>query len=385
MWKTKTSMERIAVQMESRIPIEMPGDATRPAPLTDSEEVLQPYFGVDNTGYLKYLEELLVYYSTDASKREYKILILGGSVAGMFGYLGADPLVRSLRQDARFRERGIKLISQGRGGFKQPQQVTALVYLLSLGCKFDAIINIDGFNEVALGMNNASSDANPAYPSLTHWGSIASPRRQEERVKLILDELRARRVRAREIVDFTVKNNFYYSAILGNLAFTRVKRLHLENALATDAYLKSISSGVRDAAVLGPAFDKDPKKVAEQSVAVWSSSSNMIRAICENNGILYLHFLQPTLHDKGSKTLSEEEIRAGAAPPAYVDGVSLGYPLLREAGVDLAAKGEAFFDMSRLFKKESETIYVDNCHFGTKGNALLAEAVAAAIIKKLPK
>ena len=33
-------------------------------------------------------------------------------------------------------------------GYKQPQQLMAYNYLLSLGAEFDAVINIDGYNVI---------------------------------------------------------------------------------------------------------------------------------------------------------------------------------------------------------------------------------------------
>jgi len=36
-------------------------------------------------------------------------------------------------------------------GYKQPQQLLVLSYFLSIGQPFDMVMNIDGFNEVALG------------------------------------------------------------------------------------------------------------------------------------------------------------------------------------------------------------------------------------------
>lgn len=35
-------------------------------------------------------------------------------------------------------------------GYKQPQQLMILNYLLALGAEFDVVINLDGFNEVSL-------------------------------------------------------------------------------------------------------------------------------------------------------------------------------------------------------------------------------------------
>ena len=44
----------------------------------------------------------------------------------------------------------IVVINLGLAGYKQPQQLMTLNYLLALGAEFDIVIALDGFNEVAL-------------------------------------------------------------------------------------------------------------------------------------------------------------------------------------------------------------------------------------------
>ena len=43
----------------------------------------------------------------------------------------------------------------GSGGYKQPQQLAALSEALLLGVPLDVVVNIDGYNEVALGKSDA--------------------------------------------------------------------------------------------------------------------------------------------------------------------------------------------------------------------------------------
>ena len=64
------------------------------------------------------------------------------------------------------------------GGWKQPQQLLALSWILALGGELDVLINVDGFNEVALdGVENAERGVFPApasaptkaTPTATHF------------------------------------------------------------------------------------------------------------------------------------------------------------------------------------------------------------------------
>ena len=57
------------------------------------------------------------------------------------------------------------LLNTAYGGYKQPQQLMALNYALALGAQFDVVVNLDGFNEVALDASeNALQGVSPAYP-----------------------------------------------------------------------------------------------------------------------------------------------------------------------------------------------------------------------------
>jgi hypothetical protein len=96
---------------------------------------------------------------------DYVIAILGGSVAAEFYLSGREALTAQLRDRGRLEERNIRFVSIALGGMKQPQQLLALSYFLALGASFDAVINLDGFNEMVLPLaENAASGVNPFYP-----------------------------------------------------------------------------------------------------------------------------------------------------------------------------------------------------------------------------
>ncbi len=60
-------------------------------------------------------------------------------------------------------------VSFAKGGYKQPQQLMVLAYLLALGARPDVVINVDGFNEVALPpVENVARGVNPFYPRQWH-------------------------------------------------------------------------------------------------------------------------------------------------------------------------------------------------------------------------
>ena len=91
--------------------------------------------------------------------------IFGGSVAFWFSALGIDSLINELRKSPIFFNKEIVVVRVALGGYKQPQQLIALSYLLALGAHFDIIINLDGFNELALPpAENIPKNVFPFYP-----------------------------------------------------------------------------------------------------------------------------------------------------------------------------------------------------------------------------
>ena len=57
-------------------------------------------------------------------------------------------------------------------GYHQPQQVILLSYLLAQGGEFDVFVNIDGFNEIAVGpVLNVPQGAHPLFPM--NWSMVA--------------------------------------------------------------------------------------------------------------------------------------------------------------------------------------------------------------------
>jgi hypothetical protein len=94
--------------------------------------------------------------------------IFGGSVGVWFCQLGAPRLVERLRANPYFKEREIVPLCFAHEGYKQPQQALVLAYFLSIGQRFDLVVNIDGFNDVALSSLNNAAGMDISMPSVQH-------------------------------------------------------------------------------------------------------------------------------------------------------------------------------------------------------------------------
>ena len=309
--------------------------------------------------------------------------IFGGSVAKIFSTEGAAPLIEELRKAPFVGDRKIELVVGSAGGWKQPQQLMALNWLLSIGGELDLLINLDGFNEVALhGAENARQGVFPACP-----------RRWSRKVELVPDSgsrlaLGRFSVAAtdRKLWALGIAGSSLRWSVAVNLMWRARDRTLGETIERERRTLLEGAAPKRTFAVAGPEFGPPGDLAAiDELVAVWKRSSLVMDQICLQNDIRYFHFMQPNQYFEGSKPLSaQERAKAWNEKHPYRPGVVAGYPPLRAAGEELLRDGVRFVDLTQLFATVDETVYVDECcHFNALGNELLARAIGAAIVRDL--
>ncbi|MAF65721.1 MAG: hypothetical protein CMJ84_08695 [Planctomycetes bacterium] len=379
---TRTAMQELLNSVNQTIP--MPGDV-KAASFSDSSkrfEILHPFLGFDaNYGPEQLLNDIgNIRHDPDA----YWILILGGSVANIFGQQGTERLGELLAADPRFAGRSVRFLNYGRASFKQPQQVMMATWLFSFGIQPDAVINLDGFNEVAVSNANVAREMHPVYPAYGQW--LAQVRSGDADMTS-LEMLTESRRRRSELIDFTQRcldRRLYLSSLAGGWALGRMRAERKALVAGTMDYLEHLKAGGLDPWLLGPTFAPDRDQGLQFSVANWQRSSISLAGLCAGHGVLYLHALQPTLYDEGSKPLTDQELEVSKTIVEWVEGARLGYPLLREAGETLREHGIGFVDCSMVFEDVVRPLYYDACHFTRGGNVRLAEAIAPAFLAHLP-
>ncbi|MFT7669780.1 MAG: hypothetical protein ACI8X5_002487 [Planctomycetota bacterium] len=375
------------VELRSRLTDALPGPADAASGGPDVKQVartriIHPFVGFDELGTLNQMRRDKLERSVRSSE-VYRIMILGGSVAGLFSMHGVGPLRTLLQASPELEGRRIEFMGYARGGYKQPQQLMRLTHLLVSGVRPDAVINLDGFNEVALGNKNRSVNMDPNYPSYSHWMRFAGALGQgAEQQKLFARAERAKEVLV-SVVNETLADDHFWSATWGFFTKRQVERARNTYESARDEYMEHL--GGRDLApgVLGSPFEGSVEEGIQECVDLWMESSRQIQSLCELYDMDYLHVLQPTLHDPGAKPMAPTEIEKGKISALWKEGVLIGYPLLRASGEELAAEGLEFFDASMIFKDVTRALYHDSCHFSKDGNNLLAQAIAEALLESL--
>jgi hypothetical protein len=346
---------------------------------------LQPYTGYQHPQTLAGIEADLAYYRTPAAEKALDVCVLGGSVAYMFATVGERPLVEALRADPSLEGREVRVHNYALGGYKEPQQLMLLLWLIELGHAPDVVINLDGANEAALGRSNFDGGTHPAYPYLPRWMNVTLGMRSDETMVEKLYRVRAAQDAAKSFAARFLETGLWRSAFCERAGRLRLDALRARYSAAHADLVDSLHGRPREPEVCGPSVPGGEAGLVETVVTCWEECSVSLQAVCARHGIAYLHVLQPTLYDAGSKPLTQKEIDGAKAEPGWADGVPQMYPALREAGKRLLERGVDYLDATGIFRDRTEDLYFDMCHFGERGNEILARAIAPRVLTALAK
>ena len=304
--------------------------------------------------------------------------IFGGSVANLLYRYEKNYIIQKIKSNPVFANKQIILLPISVPGYKQPQQLMALNYIFMLGGQFDIVVNIDGFNEVALPYTeNIPSGTSSFFPRLWNFYSrdrldttieqqIASIQQYEENQKTI--------------------DYLFSLPILNKLDFIHYLSYNLlQNKINSETQGLSLllNNEGKTYQYLGPeSLYYNQKQINNNIINTWKNSSIQMSLLSKANNSLYLQFLQPNQYLENSKPLNNEEKKyAWAKNQPYRKPVELFYPQLISEGQNLKKMNVLFFDLTGIFKNIKDTIYSDNCcHYNAEGNKIMADYVVRAII-----
>ncbi|MCD4679227.1 MAG: hypothetical protein K8S00_02450 [Bacteroidales bacterium] len=319
---------------------------------------------------------------TQESSDTVNICLMGGSVAlGLFG-TSKNKIIENLKHSKYFKGKEFNIIQFCLGGYKQPQQLIALNYFLSLGAHYDIVINLDGFNEIVLPfVDNLPFNVFPSYPR--NW-NIYSRKSFDNRVQLVLSKQLILEIEQNNLNKFFVETPLFYSnfgLLLWNVLSNNNKTAQFQ---VEQELREAVSQSESDYQSTGPQITfSDTTQFFMEQVELWQRSSILINALGESMGFEYFHFLQPNQYYKNSKTLTEDEqefaYEQGRHP--YKIAAQTGYPILVNYGKGLIEKGVNYYDLTLMFKNEKRTVYNDKCcHFNEMGYNMIADKISGYIV-----
>jgi hypothetical protein len=349
-------------------------------------DALHPYFGpIHRTGVRQETNNIgfgsaYAYPVARANDRQLLMGIFGGSVGRQFCDRGAPRLVSTL-QAAAYAGRDIVTLCFAHEGYKQPQQLLVLAYFLSIGQQIDLAINIDGFNEVALGTYNNDRGRDISMPSPLHIDPLITLLDRSTMTPEMVQSLAAierHKQRLNAMVQWMADND---SAFL-NFVMDQYRAWTHGRYQAELSRFASLPPNPARASLVQvtPAVKRrDAATLYDDIAAQWAAASVLMHDMLSARAAVYVHVLQPNQYYTKRRFAAEEAARAINAATPFKPPVERGYPALQRASAKLKTK-VPFFDATTIFDNEASAVYDDDCcHYTERGNELLADFIARVL------
>ncbi|MGF1492428.1 MAG: hypothetical protein ACFBSC_08235 [Microcoleaceae cyanobacterium] len=316
--------------------------------------------------------------------------VFGGSVASNYSIYEVQSklLEQAIQKQPGFESKEVIILSFAVGGYKQPQQMLILNYLLSMGQEFDLVINLDGFNEVALNTLNNKRQLALSMPSASHiepLTSLANNSLSEKAMRTLL-----------KIKD----NKQKIGNSLESLQHCWLASCYAINSLRTQVLVKDYRKNLQrfERQRLSPddesgsiiyfytQNDRIPdEEFYQQAASYWGKTSMLMSQILAENDIPYLHVLQPNQYWQTERQFNEAEKEiAFSENSPYEKGVRIGYPFLLDEVKNLQQNQINILNAVNIFDQESEPVYTDNCcHYNPKGEEILSNFIAQEAVKQI--
>ncbi|MGB7712576.1 MAG: hypothetical protein WBL95_24090 [Microcoleus sp.] len=349
----------------------------------------RPGFKVNNYGFISPYD----YPFKKTKKHQFIIGVFGGSVASDYAIYQVQNqiLPKYLKQLPGLKDQEFVILSFATGGYKQPQQLLILNYFLALGQELDMVVNIDGFNEVALSNLNNKNKIDLAMPSIQHilpLTNIASNTLSTKAMKstIAIKESKARinqglrGLQECKLAACDAVTSIYVQNLVNNYR-KDVIRFEKENSQPqNDDGGSVIYINLKDSVM------KDDVAF-EQMAQNWAKSSIFMHKVLSASNVPYFHVLQPNQYYQTKRVFSaaEKQIAFNQDTP-YAKAVELGYPALFKKFPNLAKNHINILNGVKVFDKTKDAVYVDSCcHYNKAGEVIFSDYVGSSILEVLRK
>lgn len=318
-----------------------------------------------------------------ARSSQFVIGMFGGSVGLWFCQVGAHRLLEELKRHPFFRDRDVIPLCFSHEGYKQPQQALVLAYFLSIGQPFDLVVNIDGFNDVALANLNNERGLDISMPSAQHLDPLVNLVNQSTLTPEKLESLATISRDRQQLADLAGKIRANRIASI-NFVLDRLYRRRVASYVRELGRFSNLPSNPSDSSLIQvtpTVRARDADRLFTEMADQWASSSLLMSEMLAARSGAYFHFLQPNQYYTSRRFSQDEAAVALSDASPYKGSVEKGYPALMEAQSRLLKAGVRFFDATPVFDRQAEPVYMDNCcHYTLLGNQVLADFIATSIL-----
>jgi hypothetical protein len=322
------------------------------------------------------------------SKDQFIIGIFGGSVARRSYIYEAEHhvLAKALQSLPQFQNKEIIILKFANPAHKQPQQLLTLNYYLSVGQELDMVINIDGFNELAVSYLNNKAGVEASMPNaiiVAPLIALANKDLSAEDLALSLEVLQLKKdlqktvnrlnkcgVATCYMLRWAQARYLFKEYRAKSATVNQMKREEGRNSLI---YLKRVRQPLND------------PEVFEGILDIWRNSSLAMNGLLTARKIPYFEFIQPNQYHSTKRQFSEDERKiAFDENSPFKEPAVKGYPKLLAKVNSLKDAGVKVFDAVNAFDETRDSVYVDSCcHYTDTGNEVFLRYVAQSIVTVL--
>jgi hypothetical protein len=319
---------------------------------------------------------------TKTAPHQFVIGIFGGSVGAWFCQVGAHRLLEDLQANAYFKSRELVTLCLSHEGYKQPQQLLVLSYFLSIGQVFDLVVNIDGFNEVALSSVNNQRSLDISMPSAIHLEPLVNLINQATLTPEKLQSLAAI-ARYRERINYLVGRLQENRIAAVNFVLERLHRAATASYQAELVRFGGLPSTPSDASLIlatPSVATRDERRAFTDAATNWAEASALMHTMLAARGVPYVHVLQPNQYFTTRSFSADEATVARSDGSPFKTSAEKGYPALVSESERLKTQVN-FLNATGVFDREASAVYIDDCcHYTLRGNRLLADAIARQVL-----
>lgn len=347
----------------------------------------RPGFSYNSFGFISPFE----YPFIKANENQMIIGVFGGSVASNYSIFEIQNriLESTFKQHPAFAEKELIFLSFATGGYKQPQQLLILNYMLAAGQELDFVINIDGFNEMALSSLNSDHGLGVMMPSVSHVSPLTS---------LANNSLSATSLEALFRIQ---KSKSEFKDLRYRLQNTSLASIHTLLSLRMEKVLRQYRVSVQIFQQAQQHPDKSEQRSAYHYYPLqrfsspsdlwihisdtWMNTSLLMSQILAARNIPYLQVLQPNQYHITQRTFGADERKVAFQEDSpYREAIEKGYPFLLERIPRLRAAGVEILDAVKIFDQSPDSMYIDSCcHYTDEGHLILSTVLADRILSIL--
>lgn len=349
----------------------------------------RPGFKVNNYGFISPYD----YPLKKTKNNQFFIGVFGGSVASDYAIFQVQNqiLPKYLKQLPGLKDKEFVILSFATGGYKQPQQLLILNYFLALGQELDMVVNIDGFNEVALANLNNKNKVDLAMPSIQHIWPLANFANNSLSTKAMEATLRIQDNKTRINQGLSSLQNcslaacdalisVYLQNLVNNyktdvINFEQERTKQQKNDSGSVIYINTNKSVLQDSLAY------------EEMAWNWAKSSIFMHKVLSASNVPYFHVLQPNQYYQTKRVFGEAEKQiAFNKETPYAKSVEIGYPALFKKLPNLTKNNINILNAVNVFDRTKDAVYVDSCcHYNQAGEVIFSDYVGRSILKALRK